>query len=34
MAVTVSPVGLAAAPVANVANIMATYKKNFVDLTA
>lgn len=27
MAVTVSPVGLAAAPVANVANIMATYKE-------
>lgn len=27
MAVTISPVGLAAAPVANVANIMATYKE-------
>lgn len=27
MAVTVSPVGLAAAPVANVANIMATYRE-------
>lgn len=27
MAITVSPVGLAAAPVANVANIMATYKE-------
>lgn len=30
MAVIVSPVGLAAAPVANVANIMATYKEKLI----